>query len=93
LATRGKGNDRFGIHDERELARRAVGHQIRILGCLLAWAAADALHNGLDLFWRNARTFATGSFQEMVDGLVPVLQKRGLHKYTGKTLREHLWEY
>ncbi|MGE0683049.1 MAG: LLM class flavin-dependent oxidoreductase [Candidatus Binatia bacterium] len=40
-------------------------------------------------------TYAPGSFQEMVDGLVPVLQKRGLHRkeYTGKTLREHLQEY
>jgi FMN-dependent oxidoreductase (nitrilotriacetate monooxygenase family) len=40
-------------------------------------------------------TYAPGSFHEVVDALVPVLQKRGLHRkeYTGKTLREHLREY
>lgn len=40
-------------------------------------------------------TYAPGSFQEIVDGLVPVLQKRGLHRkeYVGKTLRDHLQEY
>lgn len=40
-------------------------------------------------------TYIPGSFQELVDGLVPVLQKRGLHReeYTGKTLRDHLREY
>lgn len=40
-------------------------------------------------------TYVPGAFQEIVDGLVPVLQKRGLHRkeYTGTTLREHLQEY
>ena len=40
-------------------------------------------------------TYVPGSFQELVDGLVPVLQKRGRHReeYTGKTLRDHLREY
>lgn len=40
-------------------------------------------------------TYVPGSFQEIVDGLVPVLQKRGLHRegYTGATLREHLREF
>jgi alkanesulfonate monooxygenase SsuD/methylene tetrahydromethanopterin reductase-like flavin-dependent oxidoreductase (luciferase family) len=40
-------------------------------------------------------TYAPGSFHEVVDSLVPVLQKRGLHRteYNGKTLREHLQEY
>ena len=40
-------------------------------------------------------TYAPGSLQEIVDELVPVLQKRGLHRkeYVGNTLRDHLQEY
>lgn len=40
-------------------------------------------------------TYVPGSFQEIVDGLVPVLQKRGRHReaYTGETLRDHLLEF
>jgi alkanesulfonate monooxygenase SsuD/methylene tetrahydromethanopterin reductase-like flavin-dependent oxidoreductase (luciferase family) len=40
-------------------------------------------------------TYTPGGFQEIVDGLAPVLQKRGLHRkeYVGKTLRGHLPEY
>ena len=33
-----------------------------------------------------------GSLTEFVDSVVPILQKRGIHRtgYTGQTLREHL---
>ena len=36
-------------------------------------------------------TYTPGSFDEFVDLVVPILQKRGLHRteYTGKSLREH----
>jgi len=37
-------------------------------------------------------TYTPGSFDEFVDLVVPLLQKRGVHRkeYTGRTLREHL---
>ncbi|HSA49694.1 MAG TPA: LLM class flavin-dependent oxidoreductase [Yinghuangia sp.] len=66
---------------------RFVGTATQVADQMEEWFKTDAC-DGFVL----AATHLPGSFEEFVRGVVPELQRRGLHRkeYTGSTLREHL---
>ena len=63
------------------------GPQVVVADYLDEWFAADAC----DCFWIIVDTYEDG-IDAVVDGVVPILQERGLfHRdYEGATLREHI---
>ena len=81
------------LRDLRDYAASALGHRLlmgtpeEIADGLEEWFAADAA-DGFNLM----PPWFPGAFQDFVDEVVPILQKRGLFRteYSGRMLRDHL---